>query len=154
MAKTYRIGDDAQPIMDINTTPLVDVMLVLLIMFILIIPVSSHKVPLDLPTAGVAPLPERHRLDLDAAGRLFWDGRPLGASELTARLRAVAANPADPLLEINVDAETRYARVDETLAAVRRAGVARIGFVARSASPARSPSARGRSRRLAGRAPS
>jgi biopolymer transport protein ExbD len=129
MARSYGIGEDAQPIMDINTTPLVDVMLVLLIMFILIIPVSTHKVPLDLPTPGNAPLPDRHRLDLDSAGRLFWDGRPVGGGELTARLRAAAASPAEPLIEINADPETRYERFDETLAAVRRAGVARIGFV-------------------------
>ena len=57
MARTYRIGEDVQPIADINTTPLVDVMLVLLIMFILIIPVTSHKVPLDLPTGGGATPP-------------------------------------------------------------------------------------------------
>jgi len=131
MARTVRmvVADEAQPIAEINTTPLVDVMLVLLIMFILIIPVGTHKVPLDLPTPGVAPLPQTHRLDLDAAGRLFWDGRPVGAAEFTQRLRAMAADPADPLLEINADAETRYDRFDETLAAVRRAGVARLAFV-------------------------
>ena len=128
MARTYRIGEDVQPIADINTTPLVDVMLVLLIMFILIIPVTSHKVPLDLPTGGGV-VPRTHRLDLDAAGRLFWDGRPVGSAELTARLRALAADPADPVLEVNADAETRYARFDETLAAVRRAGVDRLAFV-------------------------
>ena len=129
MARTIPIGDDAQPIADINTTPLVDVMLVLLIMFILIIPASTHKVPLDLPTPGGSALPERHRLDLDAAGRTYWDGRPVGSRELTQRLTALAADPALPVLEINADAETRYERFDETLAAVRRAGVTRLGFV-------------------------
>jgi len=129
MASTCRIGDDMQPIAEINTTPLVDVMLVLLIMFILIIPVSTHKVPLDLPVPGDGLPPQTHRLDLDAAGRLFWDGRAVAATELTQRLRSLAADPADPLLEISADAETRYARFDETLAAVRRAGVARLAFV-------------------------
>jgi biopolymer transport protein ExbD len=127
--RTYRIGDDPQPIADINTTPLVDVMLVLLIMFILIIPVGTHKVPLDLPGPGGGPPPVSHRLDLDSAGRLFWDGRAVGAPELTQRLRAIAADPAQPLLEINADAETRYERFDETLAAVRRAGVDRLAFI-------------------------
>jgi biopolymer transport protein ExbD len=122
-------ADESQPIADINTTPLVDVMLVLLIMFILIIPVSTHKVPLDLPSGPGTPPPLSHRLDLDAAGRLFWDGRPVGASELTARLRAMAADPAQPLLELSADSETRYQRFDETLAAVRRAGVDRLAFV-------------------------
>ena len=129
MARIYRIGDDAQPIVDINTTPLVDVMLVLLIMFILIIPVASHKVPLDLPVPRDGPPPQTHRLDLDAAGRLFWDGRPVGAAELTARLQALAADPHGPVLEFDADPETRYQRFDETLAAVRRAGVDRLAFV-------------------------
>jgi biopolymer transport protein ExbD len=129
MAVSMRIGDDAQPIADINTAPLVDVMLVLLIMFILIIPVGSHKVPLDLPVAAPGEPPQTHRLDLDAAGRLFWDGRPVAAAELTRRLRALAADPARPALEINADAETRYDRFDQVLAAVRRAGVTRMGFV-------------------------
>ncbi|HEX8654124.1 MAG TPA: biopolymer transporter ExbD [Allosphingosinicella sp.] len=129
MAVSMRIGDDAQPIADINTTPLVDVMLVLLIMFILIIPVATHKVPLDLPVPHPGEPPQTHRLDLDAAGRLFWDGRPVAAPELTQRLRALAADPAQPALEINADAETRYDRFDEVLAAVRRAGVTRMGFV-------------------------
>ena len=128
-ARTFRIGEDAQPIVEINTTPLVDVMLVLLIMFILIIPVSTHKVPVDLPSGPGAPPPQSHRLDLDAAGRLFWDGRAVNGSEMTARLRALAADPARPLLELNADAETRYQRFDETLAAVRRAGVDRLAFV-------------------------
>ncbi|HEX8363899.1 MAG TPA: biopolymer transporter ExbD [Allosphingosinicella sp.] len=129
MAVSTTIGDDTQPIADINTTPLVDVMLVLLIMFILIIPVSSHEVPLDLPVPAPGEPPQTHRLDLDAAGRLFWDGRPVAAAELTRRLRALAADPAQPALEINADAETRYERFDQVLAAVRRAGVTRMGFV-------------------------
>ena len=129
MARTVRMAmAEEQPIAEINTTPLVDVMLVLLIMFILIIPVGTHKVPLDLPGPGGA-LPRTHRLGLDAAGRLYWDGRPVAPAELTRRLRAMAADPAEPLLEIDADAETRYDRFDETLAAVRRAGVARLGFV-------------------------
>jgi len=128
-ARTFRIGDEAQPIVDINTTPLVDVMLVLLIMFIMIIPVGTHKVPLDLPSGPGTPPPQSHRLDLDAAGRLFWDGRAVSAPELTARLRSLAADPAQPLLEFNADAETRYQRFDETLAAVRRAGVDRLAFI-------------------------
>ncbi|HYG28604.1 MAG TPA: biopolymer transporter ExbD [Allosphingosinicella sp.] len=129
MAVSRTIGDETQPIADINTTPLVDVMLVLLIMFILIIPVSTHEVPLDLPVPAPGEPPQTHRLDLDAAGRLFWDGRPVAAAELTGRLRALAADPAQPALEINADAETRYERFDQVLAAVRRAGVTRMGFV-------------------------
>ena len=125
------VHDDAQPIAEINTTPLVDVMLVLLIMFILVIPVTSHKVPVDLPQAGPTPPapPPAHRLDLDAAGRLYWDGQAIAAAELTPRLAALAADPAQPVLHMNAHDETRYERFDETLAEVRRAGIARLGFV-------------------------
>ena len=128
MATTYPIGEDAQPIADINTTPLVDVMLVLLIMFILVIPVANHKLPVDLPVNRDGAPPTVHRLDLDAAGRLFWNGAPIGAAELTRRLQAFAADPTEPALHMNADAETRYDRFDETLAAVRRAGITRLGF--------------------------
>jgi biopolymer transport protein ExbD len=121
--------DDTQPISDINTTPLVDVMLVLLIMFIITIPVTSHKVPVDLPQSGGGAPPAVHRLDLDAAGRLFWNGAAVDGRELDARLAAHVADPARPVLHMNTDAETRYERFDEVLAAVRRAGVTRLGFL-------------------------
>ena len=121
--------DDTQPIAEINTTPLVDVMLVLLIMFIITIPVSSHKVPVDLPQSGDGAPPTIHRLDLDAAGRLFWDGQPVDGRALDARLAAHVADPDAPVLHMNTDAETRYERFDEVLAAVRRAGVTRLGFL-------------------------
>ena len=133
MARRMAVAaEEALPIAEINTTPLVDVMLVLLIMFILIIPVSTHKLPLDLPAADGGLPPQIHRLDLDAAGRLFLDGRAVSGAELTLRMRALAADPAEPVLEINADAETRYARFDEVLAAVRRAGVSRLAFVGQS----------------------
>ena len=114
----------------INTTPLIDLMLVLLVMFIVSIPVATHNVPLDLPTGP--PKEGRllaHRLDLDAAGRLFWDGRPIAEAALPARLAQLAADPTEPELHIAAHAETRYERVDETLATVRRAGVTKLGFV-------------------------
>jgi biopolymer transport protein ExbD len=114
----------------INTTPLIDLMLVLLVMFIVSIPIATHKVPLDLPNEG--PVLRRalvHRLDLDAAGRSFWNGRPIAESDLPARLAQVAADPSEPELHIAPHSETRYERVDETLALVRRAGVTRLGFV-------------------------
>jgi biopolymer transport protein ExbD len=121
----------ADPAPLINTTPLIDLMLVLLVMFIVSVPIATHKVPLDLP--GGPPPAERdpivHRIHLDAAGRLFWDGRPIGEAELPGLLARMAAGPADAELHIAADAETRYERVDETLAAVARAGISRMGFV-------------------------
>ncbi len=113
----------------INTTPLIDLMLVLLVMFIVSIPVATHKVPLDLPSGDPGPVAVAHRLDLDAAGRLYWDGRPIAEAALPQHLARLAADPSEPELHIAADAETRYERVDQTLAAIRRAGISRMGFV-------------------------
>lgn len=122
---------DFAPIAQINTTPLVDVMLVLLIMFIMIIPVVSHEVPIDLP--GIVepdPVPPPiHRLDITADGALRWDGAAIPAASLPARLRAFTADPARPVLYLNADGEARYERVDQVLAQIRGAGVRRMGFV-------------------------
>ena len=121
----------AEPFPTINTTPLIDLMLVLLVMFIISIPIATHKVPLDLPppNPGTEEPPPVHQLDLDAAGRLFWDGRPIPDAALTPLLVRMAADPTEPELHIAVDGEARYERVDETLATIGRAGITRMGFV-------------------------
>ena len=118
------------PISDLNTTPLIDVMLVLLIMFIVTIPITSHEVPLDLPQGTPPPTPTepvRHQLLIDAAGRLTLDGAAISGGDLPARLRAIAAEPGTELL-LSADGETPYERFDEVLAAVRVAGVTRLGM--------------------------
>jgi biopolymer transport protein ExbD len=123
---TYASAAD-DPIVGINTTPLIDVMLVLLIMFIITIPISTHKVPLDLP--GEAPLqtePVVHRLELDAAGRISLDGTPIAFADLRARLRAVG--PGDDV-SLRAEATTPYGRYDAVLAEIRRAGITRLGTV-------------------------
>jgi biopolymer transport protein ExbD len=115
---------------DLNTTPLIDVMLVLLIMFIITIPMSSHEVPLDLPQGTPPPVttePVRHQLQIDAAGRLAIDGSAVSGADLPARLRTIAAEPGSELL-LSADGETPYERFDEVLAAVRIAGVTRLGM--------------------------
>jgi biopolymer transport protein ExbD len=117
------------PISDINTTPLIDVMLVLLIMFIITIPITTHKVPIDLPQGGPSRAePVVHRLDLDAAGRLAWNGSPLAPTELGPRLVAVKADPAAEL-HFRTDAEVRYERFDEVLAQIKGAGITRLGLI-------------------------
>jgi len=113
----------------INTTPLIDLMLVLLVMFIVSVPIATHNVPLDLPRGEPGPIAVAHRIDLDADGRLFWDGRPIADAALPSLLARVAADPAEPELHIAAHAETRYERVDQTLAAIGRAGITRMGFV-------------------------
>jgi biopolymer transport protein ExbD len=126
----YTPQSDYAPIAAINTTPLIDMMLVILIMLIVAIPLTNHKVPLDLPPPGPAGTPPpAHRLTLDAAGALAWDGAPLAAAALPARLAALRADPRRPALLLDADGEARYGRVDQLLAIVRRAGVTRLGFV-------------------------
>ncbi len=123
---------DFAPIATINTTPLIDMMLVLLIMFIVAIPMRSHKVPLDLPAGPTPPTTEPrpiHRLDVAAGGGLRWDGRPVAAAALPARLAALAADPADPELHLRADGEARYEQVDQILADIQRAGITRLGFL-------------------------
>jgi biopolymer transport protein ExbD len=128
----YVPQDNYAPIAAINTTPLVDVMLVLLIMFIMIIPVTSHKVPLDLPTGPpsvTSTPPPSHRLDIYVDGGLTWDGGAIAPAALAGRLAALAADPAEPELHLNVDGEARYEQVDQILGQIRVAGVTRLGFV-------------------------
>ena len=117
------------PIVELNTTPLIDVMLVLLIMFIITIPISTHKVPLDLPQGPPgASKPLVHRLNLDSAGRTYLDGLPIGEAELIERLPAIAAQP-NTELHLRAEAETPYDNFDRVLAAVKRAGITRLGLV-------------------------
>ncbi len=126
-------GTAAQPgpISDINTTPLIDVMLVLLIMFIITIPIASHNVPLDLPRPAPSLLEPRpfHQLDIAAGGALAWNGAAISEAELPARLHQLAADPAPPELRLNAASEARYEQVDRLLAQIRRAGVQQLGFV-------------------------
>lgn len=122
---------DSAPIATINTTPMIDMMLVLLILFIVSIPMRTHNVPLDLPQPGPArpDLRPVHRLDVDAAGRVRWDGVAVDDLALRRALAAQARDPARPDLHLNADGEARYERVDQVLAAIRNAGVTRLGLV-------------------------
>lgn len=119
------------PVMShMNMTPLIDVLLVLLIMMILTVPVMFHKVAVDLPQGMAAGAPPPvHRLALDAEGALSWDGMPISAAALPARLAALKSDPAQPVLHLKTDAETPYVRFDETLATIKRAGIERLGMV-------------------------
>ena len=125
------IGAEPATISEINTTPLIDVMLVLLIMFIITIPMATHKVPLDLPRPSLTPLPPRpfHQLEIEANGSLLWNGESLSADQLRGHLGQLAADPATPELRVHANSEARYERVDQILALLRFAGVQRLGFV-------------------------
>lgn len=116
-----------QPFSTINTTPIIDVMLVLLIMFIVTLPLTTHSVKIDLPADGQRD-PETHRLALDSASRLSWDGVPIAEATLPARLAAFRDSGPDDFLLFRAEAETRYEDFDRVLAHVKRAGVERLGF--------------------------
>src|SRR5690606_2429913 len=125
--------DDADEVMnEINMTPLVDVMLVLLIIFIITVPVMKHSVNVDLPRAVNQPedvKPETVRLSVAADGKYFWNEFQVSDDELTTRLQAEAARQPQADLHIRGDKEVRYERVAQALAAAQRAGVRKIGFV-------------------------
>ena len=117
------------PISDLNTTPLIDVMLVLLIMFIVTIPIATHGVKIDLPTRPGHSEPETHRLDLDRAGRLAFDGSTIAPAALAPQLRAMLARSPESVVHFRAAGDARYEDFDRTLAIVKGAGVERLGFV-------------------------
>jgi biopolymer transport protein ExbD len=119
-----------EPISEMNTTPLIDVMLVLLIMFIITIPITTHKVALDLPRGDdrVAK-PVVHLLDLDVAGRIYWDGAPIAEARLPARLAQMRESGPLEVLHFRADGESRYEDFDRVMATVKRAGIKRLGLI-------------------------
>lgn len=124
---------DTGPIASINTTPMIDMMLVLLILFIVAIPTRTHNVPLDLPQPGPTRPDQRpvSRLDIDAAGQARWNGVAMDDIALSRALADHARDPRRPDLHFNADGAARYERIDQLLALVRRAGVSRLGMMFR-----------------------
>ena len=117
---------------EINVTPLVDVMLVLLIIFIITVPVMKHAVNIDLPRVTNQPQdsrPETMRLTVDATGAYFWNEQRVEDSALPALLKESAAKNPQPDLHIRGDKAVRYERVAEVMAAAQQAGLKRIGFI-------------------------
>ena len=126
--------DDGEPMMEMNTTPLIDVMLVLLIMFIITIPIQTHAVKVDLPQNSDNSTPpdvepDQNKLYIDPQGRLFWNSSQI--DDVTLRLyldRTTSMNP-EPELHFQPDPQARYEVVDQVLAIVKRANVTKLGFV-------------------------
>jgi len=125
--------DDSDEVMnEINMTPLVDVMLVLLIIFIITVPVMKHAINIDLPRATNQPQitkPETIRLSVDAAGQYYWNETPLADADLAAQLQAAAAKQPQPELHIRGDKAVRYERVAQMMATAQQAGLKKIGFI-------------------------
>jgi biopolymer transport protein ExbD len=121
-----------EPISELNTTPLIDVMLVLLIMFIITIPIATHKVPLTLPGEVPPPIPTEpvvHLLDMDVAGRVYWNGVLTPETRLPGLLAEMRASGPLAVLHFRADGETRYEDFDRVLATVKRAGIERMGLI-------------------------
>ncbi|MBE2262103.1 MAG: biopolymer transporter ExbD [Burkholderiaceae bacterium] len=117
---------------EINMTPLVDVMLVLLIIFIITIPVMKHAVNVELPRASnerEVVKPETVRLSVDADGAYYWNDGKVSDDALPALLQAEAARNPQPDLHIRGDRNTRYERVAQAMAAAQQAGLRKIGFI-------------------------
>ena len=126
-------GDEGDVVVDINTTPLIDVMLVLLIMLIITIPLQTNATKMDLPVGNpppqVDPPPPSVNIDVDFDGLVYWNGEVLDPAELDSRLRGIAAQPQQPEVHLKPNKLVTYSHVIAVLAAAQRYGVNKIGLV-------------------------
>jgi biopolymer transport protein ExbD len=126
-------SDSDEPMMDINTTPLIDVMLVLLIMFIITIPIQTHAVKIDLPTPNDSPAPpidpQRNKIAIEPNGAVLWNAAPVDLVRLQQYLEITTTIRPVPELHIQPHPDARYETVDEVLAVIKRAEVQSMGFV-------------------------
>jgi biopolymer transport protein ExbD len=124
---------EGEPMLDINTTPLIDVMLVLLIMFIITIPVQTHAVKLDLPVNQNTPPPPiqplKNTVGVTAQGEVTWNGNPISKDQLRQYLEVTQQMNPIPELHLQPDATAKYELVDEVLAITKKAHVQKMGFV-------------------------
>jgi biopolymer transport protein ExbD len=125
---------EAEPMMDINTTPLIDVMLVLLIMLIITIPIQTHAVKLDLPVNTDNPPPQiiepvKNQVVVTAKGQILWNGTPVTPQQLRQYLDITQQMNPIPELHLQPDSTARYELVDEVLAITKQAHVQKMGFV-------------------------
>ena len=133
-------GDNAagEPMMDINTTPLIDVMLVLLIMFIITIPPQSHAVKLDLPQnqANQTPPPIdpiKNKVVVTTGGAVLWNGAPVNLTQLREYLDVTQQMDPIPELHLQPEPDAKYELVDQVLAVTKQAKVSKMGFVGNEA---------------------
>lgn len=126
-----RSGKPMGTMSDINVTPMVDVMLVLLVIFILAAPLLNHAVRLDLPKADAEALPQNIQLitlSFDAQGELFWDQEQIKLKELDKRLASSAKLKPQPEILLRADRSTRFEVIAQVMAAAQANGLSKIGF--------------------------
>lgn len=129
-------GGDAQVMSEINTTPLVDVMLVLLIIFLITVPVINQAIKVELPDAANLPTqtkPENIVLAVDREGGLYWGIEPVSTEEILNRLKEKAVVVPQPEVHIRADRDVRYEFVGKIQVLCQRAGIAKVGFITQPA---------------------
>ena len=135
---SFNSSGSQAPMAEINVTPLVDVMLVLLIIFIITAPLMTHAVRVELPRATSAPSnekPQTLQVSIDAENRVFVGAEAVDRDSLESRFREAVGRDAHVELHLKADRSTRYEVVAETMSAARRAGLAKIGFITQPGNP-------------------
>lgn len=128
----FNADDDLNAMAEINMTPLVDIMLVLLIIFMITLPAMTHAVKIDLPRAGDQPSREVAKpvtVTIDAEGRIYWDGENVDQAGLDSRIRMSAHLNPVPELHLRADRKAAYEQVAKVLAAAQSGGLKKIGFI-------------------------
>ena len=134
MAMGLRHSDDGdlEEAHEINVTPFIDVMLVLLIIFMVTAPLLTHAVKVDLPKASSSAnitSPDNVQLAIDGSGRVFWNGAAVDAAQFAAHVKGAAALQPQPELHIRAERTTPYEKVAQVMSEAAREGLSRIGFV-------------------------
>ncbi|MBX9858705.1 MAG: biopolymer transporter ExbD [Sphingomonas sp.] len=126
-------SDDGEPMMEMNTTPLIDVLLVLLIMFIITLPIQTHAVKVDLPQNDprnqIVVDPVKNKVSIDPTGVVSWNGQPVDDVTLRQFLDQTKTINPEPELHFQPDPAARYEVVDRILAVIKKSGVGKLGFI-------------------------
>ncbi len=130
--KSSGASDEPQVMMEINTTPLIDVMLVLLVMLIITIPIQLHAVNLEMPV-GTPPTnlikPEKVQIDIDEKSLVYWQGLPVTAQELDTNMTAAAAQAVQPEVHLRPNKASQYAVFANVLSSSKRLGLTKIAVI-------------------------